>query len=57
MKLKDLLIDVEVVELHADPETEISAICYDSRKACEGALFVAVKGYGSDGFEYIVTGI
>ncbi len=53
MKLKELLEDLEVVELHADEEMEISGICYDSRQAASGQLFVAVTGFASDGHKFI----
>lgn len=53
MKLKELLAEVPVVELTADPETEITAVCYDSRKVTQGALFVAVSGFASDGNRFI----
>lgn len=53
MKLKDLLKDITVLQLHADPEQEISEIVYDSRKVTPGCLFAAVKGFVSDGNQYI----
>ncbi len=53
MKLKDLLRDLNVVESTADPELEIRDICYNSRLAQPGDLFVAVCGYQSDGHKYI----
>ncbi len=53
MKLKDLLRDLTVVESTADPELEIRDICYNSRLAQKGDLFVAVCGYQSDGHKYI----
>lgn len=53
MKLKDLLKDVPVLEMTADPEMEISALCCDSRKAVPGALFVAVSGFVADGNRFI----
>ena len=34
---------------------EISAVCNDSRKVVPGALFVAVKGFASDGHTFIRT--
>ena len=37
----------------ASPDTEINGICYDSRKARPGDLFVAVRGYESDGHRFI----
>ena len=32
---------------------DVSSVCADSRKVSEGALFVAVKGFATDGHEYI----
>ena len=53
MKLKDLLKDIPVLECSADPELEIGAVHYDSRKVTEGSLFVAVAGFASDGNRFI----
>ena len=53
MKLKDLLKDIAVVEIHADLELEIEEIHYDSRKVTPGSLFVAVSGFASDGNRFI----
>lgn len=53
MKLGELLKDVPVVQLHADTETEITSVCYDSRKAEPGCLFAAVSGFTSDGNRFI----
>ncbi|MEG1315784.1 MAG: UDP-N-acetylmuramoyl-L-alanyl-D-glutamate--2,6-diaminopimelate ligase [Oscillospiraceae bacterium] len=53
MKIEALLKDVETIETNADLQTEIHDICYDSRKAGQGDLFVAIKGFESDGHKYI----
>ena len=53
MKLKDLLQNLTVLESTADPEMEIRDLCYDSRFAQPGDLFVAVCGYQSDGHKFI----
>lgn len=53
MKLKQLLAEVPVLESTADPELEISAVCYDSRKVTPGSLFVAVSGFAADGNRFI----
>lgn len=53
MKLKDILKDIEILEFHAEPETEISDIFYDSRAVSPGGLFVAIRGFEADGHRYI----
>jgi len=53
MKLKELLMGVDVLQLCADPEAEITAVCYDSRKVTEGSLFVAISGFATDGHRFI----
>lgn len=53
MKLKDLLQDVAVLEAAADLNTEIAEVCYDSRRAGPGSLFVAVSGFRTDGNRFI----
>lgn len=53
MKLAELLKDIEVRELCAPPELEISDVAYDSRQAREGGVFVAIRGFESDGHRYI----
>lgn len=53
MKLKDLLKNVDVVEIKGNNDFDVKAICTDSRKAVEGALFIAIKGVQVDGHEYI----
>ena len=53
MKLIDLLQNIEVLETNVDPELEITGVCYDSRKAAEGNLFVAITGFASDGNRFI----
>lgn len=53
MKLRELLKNITVLAHTADLETNISAICYDSRKAEPGCLFVAVGGFATDGNRFI----
>ena len=57
MKLKELIRDLDVVDMTADPELEITGICYDSRAARPGDLFVAVRGFATDGHRYISKAI
>lgn len=53
MKLKELLRGIPVLESTADPELDIEDVCYDSRKAGKGSLFVAISGFASDGNRFI----
>ena len=53
MILRELLHNIEYLECNADFDTDILDICYDSRKAATGMLFVAVKGFETDGHKYI----
>ena len=53
MLLKELLKDIPILECTADLTQEITAVCYDSRKAEPGCLFVAVSGFAADGNRFI----
>ncbi len=53
MKLQDLLHGINVLESNADMELDIAQVAYDSRKVTEGALFVAISGFASDGNRFI----
>lgn len=53
MKLKQLLEDISVLAMTADPEMEIRGVRYDSRAVEPGDLFVAVQGLQSDGHRFI----
>lgn len=53
MKLGKIIEGLEVLELHADLDTEISDVCFDSRKVTDGCLFIAMKGEAADGHDFI----
>lgn len=53
MELKELLHAVPVIQVEGSIDIEVSSVCFDSRKAVEGALFVAVKGVHTDGHLFI----
>ena len=53
MKLSEIVEQLNITELHASPDMEITGISYDSRKTEPGDLFVAVKGFESDGHRFI----
>ncbi len=52
-KLKDILYGVSLKQVSGSTSQEVTSICFDSRKAEPGALFVAVKGTLSDGHDFI----
>lgn len=57
MKLKETIIDCDVVEIHGDATTEVTGVCFDSRKVKPGDLFIAVKGAACDGHKFIGSAI
>ena len=52
MKLRELLVDVEVAEIVGDAGVEIAGLSYDSRTVEPGTLFFCVPGQRSDGHEF-----
>jgi len=52
-ELKDILYKVPLTSSVGDMAIAVNSICFDSRKAAKGALFVAVKGSTSDGHSFI----
>ncbi len=53
MKLKALLKDVKVLKIFAETDTEIGGISYDSRNTIKNDLFVAIRGFESDGHKFV----
>ena len=53
MKLKEIVKNLEILNATADMEMEIRGISYDSRQTKPGDLFVAVRGFESDGHRFI----
>ena len=53
MQLQDILRDIQVLKKTAEDSTEIREICYDSRLVKPGDLFVAIRGFDTDGHKYI----
>ena len=53
MKLSLLTEKLTYTLLAGNPDTEVTDICYDSRKIAEGNLFVCIPGTVVDGHDYI----
>jgi UDP-N-acetylmuramoyl-L-alanyl-D-glutamate--2,6-diaminopimelate ligase len=53
MKIKDIIKGIHIVSVDGETNTIISNIEFDSRKVTSGSLFIAVKGYKTDGHNFI----
>lgn len=53
MKLKDILKDVKIIETNVDLELDIKGIFDNSRECKENTLFLAIKGFETNGNKYI----
>ena len=56
MTLKELLKNIDA-KITGNCDAEIKGIAYDSRKVKEGFLFVAIKGFETDGHKYIESAV
>jgi UDP-N-acetylmuramoyl-L-alanyl-D-glutamate--2,6-diaminopimelate ligase len=52
-RIEDILKGIDVISLTGVKSAGISGIVFDSRNVIAGSLFVAVKGYSSDGHDFI----
>jgi UDP-N-acetylmuramoyl-L-alanyl-D-glutamate--2,6-diaminopimelate ligase len=57
MKLEQIIDNSGIIKITGNKDTEISSVCNDSRKAKDGALFIAVKGYAGNGHDYIASAV
>ena len=53
MTIKELLHDVNVLKISGNMDADINKLCFDSRQACDGTMFFAVKGTATDGHDFI----
>ena len=53
MRLEEIIRNTGAEIVHGEPWTQVTSICSDSRKVCTGALFIAVKGFATDGHKFI----
>ncbi len=56
MLLKDILVYIKA-EIKGNTNIIVNDIAYDSRKVEKGTLFVAIKGFKSDGHDYIMEAV
>lgn len=57
MILERIISGCGITAVEGDTSIRISAVCNDSRKVVPGALFVAVKGFASDGHSFIAAAV
>ncbi len=57
MKIEDILNGIQVISVTGKKSGDISGVVFDSRKVEKDSLFVAVKGYKTDGHEFINSAI
>ena len=57
MKLKEMLIGLEGLKVKGDLEIEIKELESNSTKVKKGYLFVAIKGFDTDGHNYVEDAI
>lgn len=53
MKLKKIIQELEAVKITGSTNVVLTGINFDSRRVVPGDLFVAIRGTGSDGHEFI----
>ena len=57
MKIEEILNGINIVTVAGTKEIEVSGVEFDSRKVKKDSLFVAVKGYKTDGHDFIESAI
>lgn len=57
MKLQELLNRIPTLEIHGETNREVSELVFDSRKAVENTLYIAVRGTIADGHSFITSSI
>lgn len=53
MRLENIIKGTGASIVYGNTGSDITSICCDSRKACPGSAFIAVKGCSGDGHDYI----
>ncbi|MBR3699581.1 MAG: UDP-N-acetylmuramoyl-L-alanyl-D-glutamate--2,6-diaminopimelate ligase [Bacteroidales bacterium] len=53
MKIKDIIVNCNLLELVGDKDLDITKVSFDSRQVEPGTLFFAIRGTQTDGHDYI----
>lgn len=56
-KLSDILYRVNIIAVNGSTDLVVAGVVSDSREVSQGSCFVAVKGVGADGHQFISTAI
>ena len=51
--LNNILSGIEVLQITGSLDKQVTEICFDSRAVANNSLFIAVKGFATDGHNYI----
>lgn len=57
MKLSALLQDIDILQNTVPGDPDIGEVRYDSRQVQPGDLFVAIRGYATDGHQFIASAL
>ena len=57
MKIEEIINGINIVSVTGEIDIEISSVEFDSRKVKKDSLFVAVKGYKTDGHDFIESAV
>jgi UDP-N-acetylmuramoyl-L-alanyl-D-glutamate--2,6-diaminopimelate ligase len=57
IEIDEILKGIEVISVSGEKNPVITGIGFDSRNVSPGSLFVAVKGYQTDGHDYIAAAV
>ena len=53
MELKTILQGIDGIKAKGDLSVEVKDVTNDSRKVKKGSMFIAIKGFETDGHKYI----
>ncbi len=57
MKLREILNGIEIISADVDLDIEVCGVECDSRKVSSGSVFVAIRGYETDGNKFIKSAL